>query len=64
VVGDKADASTFVATSVRVTPPNGTGRTNVAIVGTDGHSGGYAEFDMKSVQVGTLQPSSQGVLVF
>lgn len=63
-VGDKADPKTFVATSVQLTPPNASGRINTKIVGTDGRSGGYVEFDMTSVQVGTLQPSSQGVLVF
>lgn len=63
-VGAKADPKTFVATSVQLTPPGASGRINVKIVGTDGRSGGYVEFDMTSVQVGTLQPSSQGVLVF
>jgi Protein of unknown function (DUF4232) len=63
-VGDKGATSTFVATSVQLTPPAGTGRINVSIVGTNGHSGGDVELDMTSAQVGTLQPSSQGVLVF
>jgi hypothetical protein len=64
VVGDKADAKTFVATSLRLTPPGGTGSVNVRVIGVDGQQGGYVEFDLTSAQIGTLQPSSQGVLVF
>jgi hypothetical protein len=63
-VGDKADPKTFVATTVRMTPPGGTGWVNVNVIGTDGQDAGYAEFDITSARIGTLQPSSQGVLVF
>jgi hypothetical protein len=63
-VGDKADTSTFVATSMRLTPPGGGTAVNVNIIGVDGQTGGYTEFDLTSAQIGTLQPSSQGVLVF
>jgi hypothetical protein len=61
VLGDKADTSTFVATSVTVTPPNHT-TVKANLIGTDGKVAGYLELPLKSVQVGTLQPSSQGVL--
>jgi Protein of unknown function (DUF4232) len=64
VVGDKADPKTFVATTVRLTPPGATGASTVRVIGTNGQAGGYTEFDLTSAQVGTLQPSSQGVLVF
>lgn len=64
VTGGKADPKTFVATSVRLTPPGYGGSINVRVVGAGGQSGGDVEFDMTSVQIGTLQPSSQGVLVF
>jgi hypothetical protein len=63
-VGDKGDPTTFVATSLRLTAPGGTTSTNVNIIGEDGQTGGYTEFDLTSAQIGTLQPSSQGVLVF
>jgi hypothetical protein len=62
VSGDKADASTFVATSVSLTPPSHTTAVNVHLIGIDGKSGGYHELALKSVEVGTLQPSSQGVV--
>jgi hypothetical protein len=64
VVGEKADPKTFVATSLRLTPPGSAKSVNVRLIGMDGQSGGYLEFDLTSAQVGTLQPSSQGVLVF
>jgi hypothetical protein len=64
VVGDKANPKTFVATSLRLTPPGSTKSVNVRLIGTNGQSGGYIEFDLTSAQIGTLQPSSQGVLVF
>jgi hypothetical protein len=64
VVGDKANPTTFVATSLRLTAPGATTSMNVNIIGADGQTGGYTEFDLTSAQIGTLQPSSQGVLVF
>ncbi|HEX5403123.1 MAG TPA: DUF4232 domain-containing protein [Pseudonocardiaceae bacterium] len=64
VTGDKADPKTFVATSLRLTPPGGTKSVNVRLIGADGQQGAYIEFDLTSAQIGTLQPSSQGVLVF
>lgn len=62
--GDKGSTSTYVATSVEITPPGATGPVNVDIIGVNGQTGGYTEFDLTSVQVGTLQPAAQGVLVF
>jgi hypothetical protein len=64
VVGDKADPRTFVATTVRMTLAGAATSSNVRIIGENGQSGGYVEFDLTSAQVGTVQPSSQGVLVF
>jgi hypothetical protein len=61
VSGDKADAATLVATSVTVAPPNHTA-VKVNLIGVDGKTAGYLELPLKSVQIGTLQPSSQGVL--
>jgi hypothetical protein len=64
VTGDKGNPNTAVATSMLVTPPGGSKPINVNLIGTDGKSGDYIEFDMTSVDVGTLQPATQGVLVF
>jgi hypothetical protein len=64
VTGDKADPKTHVAMSIRLTLPRFGGSINVNIIGAGGQSGGDIEFDLTSVQIGTLQPSSQGVLVF
>jgi hypothetical protein len=62
--GDKGSTSTYVATSIELTPPGATDPVNVNIIGVNGQTGGYTEFDLTSVQVGTLQPAAQGVLVF
>ncbi|MEU4667189.1 DUF4232 domain-containing protein [Amycolatopsis sp. NPDC023774] len=62
--GDKGSTDTFVATTLKLTPPHGTSATVVDVIGTDGKKAGYSEFDLTSVKVGTLQPSTQGVLVF
>ena len=64
VTGDKGDPKTAVATSISLTPPGSSKAINVNLIGTNGKSGGYIEFDMTSVEVGTLQPATQGVLVF
>lgn len=63
-LGDKANTNTFVATTVQLTPPHGTGVTTVDITGTDGQPVQAPEFDITSVKLGTLQPATQGVLVF
>jgi hypothetical protein len=62
--GDKASDSTFVATTLEVTPPGATTPVVANVIGTDGKKQGYYEFDITSVQVGTMQPSTEGVLVF
>ncbi|MEV6902414.1 DUF4232 domain-containing protein [Amycolatopsis sp. NPDC051372] len=62
--GDKGSTDTFVATTLKLTPPHGTSATVVDVIGTDGKKVGYPELDVTSVKVGTLQPSTQGVLVF
>ena len=62
--GDKASASTFVATTIEVTPPGSSTAVVANVIGTNGKKQSYYEFDITSVQVGTLQPSTQGVLVF
>jgi hypothetical protein len=63
-IGDKADTATRVATGIEMTPPGGTGSTFVDVIGLDGQPAQYAEFPIRSVKVGTLQPAAQGVLVF
>ncbi|WP_326836104.1 DUF4232 domain-containing protein [Amycolatopsis rhabdoformis] len=63
-LGDKADSDAFVASSFEVTPPGTTGTANIDLIGLDGHTVQVPEFPIKSVEVGTLQPAAQGVLVF
>jgi hypothetical protein len=60
VVGNKGDDSTFVATTTNLTVP-GAPTVTVSVIGDDGHAAEYPELDLKSVQVGTFQPSMQGV---
>lgn len=62
MTGDKADTATFVATSVTVTAPGQTTVVKVNLIGLDGKVAQYLELPLKSVQVGSLQPSSQGIL--
>lgn len=62
--GDKANSSTFVATTLKVTAPGSTTPVVANVIGTNGKNQSYYEFDITSVQVGTLQPTTQGVLVF
>jgi Protein of unknown function (DUF4232) len=64
VPGDKAETTTYVATTVRLTPPGTAAPVVVSVIGTDGRVSGYPELDLKSVKVGTWQPASQGVLAF
>jgi hypothetical protein len=63
-VGDKADPRTFVATTLAVTPPATAGAVTVHVIGTDGQEQADPEFALTGAEIGTLQPSSQGVLVF
>jgi hypothetical protein len=51
-----ASGTPVAATAVVVAPP-------AAATGENGRTDSCVEFDLTSVQVGTLQPSSQGVLV-
>lgn len=57
-----------VATGFTVTLPGAGAPVNANIIGTDGTSTGdnrhYAEFPVKSMKIGTLQPIAQGVTVF
>lgn len=62
--GDKASTSTFVATTLKIAAPGSNTPVVADVIGTDGQKQSYYEFDITSVQVGTLQPSTQGVLVF
>ncbi len=64
VPGDKAETTTYVATTVRLTQPGTAAPVAVSVIGTDGRVRGYPELDLKSVKVGTWQPASQGVLAF
>jgi Protein of unknown function (DUF4232) len=62
-VGDKADPNTFVATGFNAYPPsNDGGSVNANIIGVNGDGDQYFEFPMKSMEIGTLQPSRVGVL--
>ncbi|QRP49518.1 DUF4232 domain-containing protein [Amycolatopsis sp. FDAARGOS 1241] len=63
-LGDKADPDALVANNFELTPPGATGTITVDLVGTDGQPVQVPQFPIKSVQVGTLQPARQGVLVF
>jgi Protein of unknown function (DUF4232) len=60
ISGDKGDTTTSVATTTNLTVP-GAPTTVVRLIGDDGHAAAYPELDLKSVQVGTFQPSMQGV---
>jgi len=60
VFGGKGDNDTYVATTTNLTIP-GAPTTVVSLIGDDGHAAEYPELDLKSVQVGTFQPSMQGV---
>ena len=60
VAGDKSDPSTFVATTTTLTLP-GAAPVNVTLSDANGKVVGYPELDLKSVQIGTFQPASQGV---
>ncbi|MEW2499785.1 DUF4232 domain-containing protein [Amycolatopsis sp. CA-161197] len=63
-LGDKADPDAFVASNFEATPPGTTGTTNIDLIGLDGQTVQVPQFPIKSVEVGTLQPAAQGVLVF
>lgn len=58
-LGSKSDPNAYVATGFIAKPADMEGEVNAHIGGTDGQP---AEFPLKSLQVGTLQPSPQGVL--
>ncbi|MEU5852133.1 DUF4232 domain-containing protein [Saccharopolyspora shandongensis] len=62
IQGDKADSNAITATGFNVSVPGVSGAINADIVGTT--DGGVAEYTIKSMNVGSLQPSSQGVTVF
>ncbi|WP_025356515.1 DUF4232 domain-containing protein [Kutzneria albida] len=63
-VGDKADASAYVATGLQLTTPSGAATLPVTLVGTDGKPATNYQLVAKSAQIGSLQPSSQGVVAF
>jgi Protein of unknown function (DUF4232) len=62
--GDKGSASTYVATTLKVGVSGAAAPVPVSVTGENGQPAGYYEFDVTSVQVGTLQPFRQGVLTF
>jgi hypothetical protein len=62
--GDKADDSTFVADSLAVVPPGARQPVDTKFVGVDGTTPGYYELDIKSVKIGTLQPTTHNLLEF
>ncbi|MEU6270454.1 DUF4232 domain-containing protein [Saccharopolyspora shandongensis] len=67
-LGDKGDSNTYIATGFQVGVPGASDAVNATIFGTDGTNTGngglYAEFPIKSMKVGSLQPVAQGVTVF
>lgn len=63
-VGAKADPKTFVATTLTMTPPGTAGAVTVHVIDSNGAEEDAPEFDVTAAEVGTVQPSSQGVLVF
>ncbi|MGW1677056.1 DUF4232 domain-containing protein [Saccharopolyspora sp. NPDC002376] len=61
--GDKSDSDVRVATGFKASMPDGEGDVNADIV-IDPGAGDYAEFPIKSMEIGSLQPTAQGVTVF
>lgn len=58
-LGDKNDPNVRVANGFNATMPNTEGTTNAAVAGAD-----YFEYPVTSIQIGSFQPSAQGVTVF
>ncbi|MER5393873.1 DUF4232 domain-containing protein [Saccharopolyspora sp. NPDC002686] len=61
--GDKGDSDVKVATGFKVGLPGSPGAVDAEVV-TDPSAGGYPEYPIKSIEVGSLQPAAQGVTVF
>ncbi|TWF92809.1 DUF4232 domain-containing protein [Saccharopolyspora dendranthemae] len=59
-LGDKSDPNTYVASGFIATPSDMSGRVNAPVNSTNNQP--VTELPLKGLQVGTLQPSSQGVL--
>ena len=59
-LGDKGDPSTYVASGFTATPSDMGGSVNAPVNSTNNQP--VTEIPLKGLQVGTLQPSSQGVL--
>ncbi|MER7013167.1 DUF4232 domain-containing protein [Saccharopolyspora sp. NPDC000359] len=62
-LGSKDDLDAYVATGFTASMPGGEGTTN-AHISFDQSAGEHAEFPVKSIQIGSFQPSAQGVTVF
>ncbi|KAA5829179.1 DUF4232 domain-containing protein [Saccharopolyspora hirsuta] len=62
-LGGKDDPDARVATGFKASMP-GTDTTTNARISFDQSAGEYAEFPVKSIQIGSFQPSAQGVTVF
>jgi outer membrane murein-binding lipoprotein Lpp len=61
--GSKADADAKVATGFTAKPSNMDGEINANVINTRGSSDEPIELPIKSLKVGTLQPTSQGVFI-
>lgn len=61
--GSKDDSDTKVATGFTAKPSNMDGEVDANLVGTDGSSAEAPQLPIKSLKVGTLQPTSQGVFI-
>ena len=61
--GSKADGDAKVATGFTAKPSNMDGEVNANVINTHGSNDEPVELPIKSLKVGTLQPTSQGVLL-
>ncbi|GAA4621104.1 DUF4232 domain-containing protein [Saccharopolyspora hordei] len=62
-LGSKEDPNVRVATGFSASMPGGEGTTN-AHIASPSNAGGYPEFPVTAVQIGSFQPTGQGVTVF
>ncbi|WP_214370620.1 DUF4232 domain-containing protein [Pseudonocardia sp. H11422] len=58
-LGDKADPNTYVASGFTAAPTDMDGEVNADVVGSEGQP---VQIPLKSLQIGTLQPITDGVL--
>lgn len=61
--GSKTDSDAKVATGFTAKPSNMDGEVNANVISTNGNSEEAPQLPIKSLKVGTLQPTSQGVAI-